>query len=420
MKLRVAVVTACAFIFLTAGLAMPDELSELKEKIQMLQETIDELKTKVEELKEKQEAQAEEIEKVTELEESVEELQNLPSQVTEKLAKGIKMGGHLKFYMLDRSKGERNNIDQKNNTSAGIHDLYLYFSKTLTDWLSLDVVPKVTVLASATPGLGGDIARSSSSSVDIDLDEAYVTMRLPKEVELKVGAFYPFFSEEYARQSWWHEQYHGNNGLLTLQSWRSNGIEVYRNFDFEKFSLPIYLYYLNGDNNDSRFVDNNGGKNLLAHIAPEFFFGKLRLLGSFGWGKWDNEDDYDSFQYALGANLNYKSLNILGEYLRREREEVSLTGGGRADGINEGYYIRGMYTFNPKWRVVAKWSDVDLYFPSSTMLTDDYKALSLAVNYWITQASTIIPQIEFVDAERSDGSESLEYLRYTLGWRITF
>jgi hypothetical protein len=421
MKLSIILATACVFLFLSSDPAKSDEVSDLSKKVEILQQTIDELKAQVKELKKKQEVQAEEVEKVSELAESVEELQELPSQVAAELGEGVTIGGHFKAYILDRTDGERNNRDQNNNLSAGIHDLYLYFGKTLSDWLSLDVAPKISVLAGATPALGADITRATSASVDIDLDEAYMTMRLPYyELETRVGAFYPFFSEEYARQTWWHEQYHGNNGLLTLQSWRSNGVEIYRNFDFEEFSLPVYLYWLNGDNTDSRFVDNNGNKNLLLHVAPEFFAGRLKLLGSFGYGEWDDNDDYGSLQYALGADMKSQKFSILGEYLYRGLDGVPLTAGGRADGNNEGYFIRVMYTFNPKWRALVKYSDVDLYSVSTTMLTDNYKTTSFAVNYWITDGSTIIPQLEYVDADRSNGSESLEYLRWTLGWRTTF
>ena len=95
-------------------------------------------------------------------------------------------------------------------------------------------------------------------------------------------------------------------------------------------------------------------------------------------------------------------------------------GGGTSDGDNKGYYLRAMYTFNERWRILAKYSDVDQPFVSYTMLTDNYKTISSALNFWITEGSTIIPQIDYIDAERSDSSEKLEYFRYTLGWRTTF
>lgn len=424
MKLSVIFTTACALLFLSGGLANSGEISDVNKKIEMLQQTIDELKEQVKELEKKQEAQteaqAEEAETVAELSEDVEGLQDLPSKMAAKLAEGVTLGGHFKAYLLDRSDGERNSRDQNNNLSAGISDVWLYFGKRFSDWLSIDIVPKISVVAAATPALGADITRATSASVKLGLDEAFMTVRLPYELEVKAGAFYPMFSEEYARQTWWHEQYHGNEGLLRLESWRSNGIEIYRNFDFEEFSLPVYLYWLNGDNAYSRYVDNNGGKNVLVHVAPEFLGGRLRLMGSFGYGKWDDNDDYGSLQWALEAEVKHKGLSLLGGYLYRGRDEVTLTGGGRADGDNQGWYIRGMYTFNSKWRALAKYSDVDLYYASTTMLTDNYKTFSFAVNYWIWDGSTIIPQVEYVDAHRSGGLEELDYLRWTLGWRTTF
>jgi hypothetical protein len=72
--------------------------------------------------------------------------------------------------------------------------------------------------------------------------------------------------------------------------------------------------------------------------------------------------------------------------------------------------------------VVAKYSDVDLFLPgTSQMLTDNYKVIGLALNYWLWQgACEIIPQVEWVDAKRSDGSATLNYFRYTVGFRTTF
>ncbi len=420
MKATIISVAFFAFIFSHAGPATADEISDLNRKIEALQQTIDELKAQLEEVKERQEEQ----------EEAVIALEDQPPAskvVSEAIGKNVNIGGHLKFYLADRSDGERNGLDQKNNLSAGVSDLWLYFSKQLADWLSIDVAPRIEVTAAATPSLGGDIERATSASVDLDLWEAYMTVRLPYQVEMRAGALLPYFSEEYATQSWWHEQYHGNNGLVHLQAWRDNGIELYKNFDFEKWSLPVYLYpYMNGaatgDDDDATLLDNNGTKSVLLHVAPEAYIGdgRIRLLGSIGYGRWDAQDDNDSMQYTLGASVTYKGFNLLGEYLFRGLNDVPLLGGGRADYENKGYFIRAMYTFNPKWRALIKWSDVDQPFISTTMLTDNYQDLSFAINYWIFQGSTIIGQVDLVDAERSDNSEKLEYLRYTLGWRTTF
>jgi len=424
MKFTVALITACALLFLSAGIARADELSDIKKQLEQLQQ-------KLEQLEKKQENQSKEAKKVEELSKSVDKLKQQPSAyaaVSEALGKQLTMGGHFKFFLVDQSTGERNSKDQHDSLSAGINDLWLYFNKKLSDSLQLNVAPRVEVAAAATPSLGSNISRSGSSNVDLTLDEAYMTLRLPHQFELKAGAIYPLFSEEYAKKIWWHEQYHGNNGLMTLQSWKSAGLEIYRNFDFDNFSMPVYFYpYLNGDDRgliqDKRFTDNNSAKSALLHAAPEFFaYGaRVRLLGSFGFGRWDNEGDNDSIQWAAGADITYRSLNFSGEYLSRWRENIPLIGGGTEDGEDKGWYVKANYTFTPEWRLTVKYSDVDLWSPSTTsLLTDNYKTLSTAVGYWITGNSTIIPQLEYVDAEREGGTETLEYLRYTLGWRTTF
>lgn len=419
--MRIVLASACALLFLTAGIARPDELSDLKNKIEALEQTTGALKNQLNDLEKKLKSQAKTVAKIK-------KRPSASKVVAAAMEKNVNIGGHFKLFMADYTEGDRNDLNQNNSLAAGINGLWLYFSKPLTDWVSMDVVPRISVTAGATPSLGADIHRPSSASVDIDLDEAYMTLRLPYEVEMRAGAFYPYFSEEYASKSWWHEQYHGNNGLITLENWQSTGVELYKNIDFEDFSLPIYLYpFLNGLNrgrsNDSRFTDNNGDKNILVHMAPEAYLhgGRVRLLGSLGWGKWDDEGDNDSMQYALGGDLSYKSVNISGEYLRKSRNDWPLSGGTLEDAVDEGWYAKLVYTFNPKWKTLVKYSDVNLFFPSSnSMLSDNYKTFSLAVNYWITEGSTIIPQVEFVDADRSDGSETLEYSRYTLGWRTTF
>jgi hypothetical protein len=428
MKLTFVLTIVCAFLFLTPGIVKPDEISDLKKQLELLQQ-------KLEELEKKQAEQTKEAEKVSELEKSVDELKKQPSAyevVSEALGKRTTVGGHLKFFLADQSIGEvstttLDNDNQNDSFAAGLSNLWLYFNKQLTDWMQISVAPELVVEAAATPVLGSNITRSGSANVDVEIDWAYLTLRLPWELELKGGAFYPYFSEEYASMIWWDEQYNGNQGLLTLESWKSTGLELYRNFDFEYFSLPVYVYYLNGEDRgqfqDKRYSDNNSAKSGLLHVAPEFFaFGtRVKLLGSFGYGRWDNDGDNDSIQWAAGADLKYGGFGLSGEYLDRWRQDLPLTDGGTEDGKDKGWYVKGIYTFNPQWRVVLKYSDVDLWFPSTDkLLTDNYKTIYGSVNYFLTESSIIIPEISYVDADRSDSPDELKYWRYTLGWRTTF
>ena len=423
MKWRTVLTATFALLLLSVAMGGADELSDLKYQMERLE-------NKIEALEQKQQEQDEKVELVPELSDTVDELYEQPSAqkvVSKALGKLPTIGGHFKFYLADQTDGEVNDQSQHNSFGMGISNLWLFINKTLTDWLQLNVGPEIAVLAEATPSLGGQITRSTSAEVDIDLDEAFLTVRLPKMFELKAGAFYPLFSEEYATKSWWHEQYNANNGLVTLQAMQSTGLELYRNFDFASFSLPISLALLNGQSRgvvqDTRFTDNNSSKSVLLHVAPEFLImgGRLRLLGSAGTGRWDDAGEKDAYQWAAGLEFAWSSLTVGGEYLLRWREELPLTGGGTEDGEDKGWYAKVKYNFTPKLRMVFKYSDVDLWAVSTdTLQTDKYKAYSLSGGWWITESSTIIPQIEYVDAERSGTQDTLEYFRYTLGWRTTF
>lgn len=425
MKITVVLAIICSLLMIGVGGAAADELQELKQQLQMLQKRIEELEKN----------QAEQVQKTEKVSASVEKIKKQPSArevVSEALKGQTTVSGHFKFFLADQSDGEVNGIDQHNSFAAGVNNLWIYFNKQLNDWIQIEVAPELVVEAAATPSLGANIRRDKSAEVEVDLAWAYLAMRLPWGVEAKAGALFPYFSEEYASKVWWDEQYHGNNGLVTLENWRSTGIELYRNFEFEissmSFSLPVYLYpYLNGDDRgiiqDKRFTDNNSSKSSLVHLTPEFFaFGaRFKILGSFGLGKWDDDGDNLSRQWAAGADIAYGSFNFSGEYMSRWLEDLPLLAGGTDDGEDKGWYIKGLYRFTPKWRAMLKYSDVDLWFPGTDhLLTDNYKTFGAAVNFFITESSIIMPQLEYVDADRSDGSQSLEYFRYTLGWRTTF
>jgi hypothetical protein len=425
MKSKVVLTIVCALLLLSTGIAKAQDISDLKRQLEQLQQ-------KIEELEKKQEEQAKESEQVSE---SVEEIKKQPSAyevVTEELGKRTVVGGHFKFFLGDQSRGDvttatLDDDSQHNSFSAGINDLWLFFSKQLTDWMQIEVAPQLNVQATATPVLGSDIDRSGDADVDVEIDWAWLGLRLPWEFELKAGALYPYFSEEYASRIWWDEQYHANNGLVTLEAWKSTGVELYRNFDFENFSLPVYLYYLNGEdrgvNQDKRYTDNNSAKSGLLHVAPEFFaFGsRVRLLGSFGYGRWDNDGDNDSIQWAAGGDWTWRSFSLRGEYMYRWREDLPIPGGGTDDDEDKGWYLRGMYTFNPQWRFLLKYSDVDLWQPvTGDLATDNYKVISGDLNWFITDSSILMAELKYTDADRDGGPDELEYWRYTLGWRTTF
>ena len=407
----------CAFMFFNAGFAKADDISDLKEQIKALQEQTQALNAKIQELEVKQEVQAKEIKKVPELAQKVSDLKESSlGQLTE----GLSIGGHLKLYMFDRTQGKHNGKSQHTNLSSGVgtHAFVLYVTKQLADWLKLDTATDFGVSASATPAIGSDITRAYNTTVSTTLRALNLQALLSGGYELKVGIFNPMFSEEFSKETFWHEQYNMNAGLCYLQSWHDSGIELYKNFDFSKWSLPVYLALLNGA---SQYVDNNDDKMVLLHIAPELFQTKLRLLGSLATGKWDDGDNGQALFSVGGFDWKYQKFNLTSEYIYKKYGHVTTLGTANADGKREGYYIRAMYTFNPTWRALVKYSHAELYKTGLVnMRSDKYDTTALAVNYFLTPNSDIITEYQHIDGERSDGSDSISADRFTMGWRTTF
>ena len=390
-----------------------DEIQELKTQIKELQSTVEVLKGKIEGLEKKQTKQSEDAGKISKLTKSVEELKT--SAAKGLFGEGARLGGHLKLFVFDQSRGKRNDTRQQNNTSAGVSHLYLYIDKELSDKVSISVQPDITVSAGATPALGSNITRTASPSVTTTIYQAFMKVLLPRGFELRAGVFNPYFSDEYASEAWWDEQYHINKGIADIAAWHDNGLELFKNFEFKRWSLPAYFYLLNGD---GKFADNNEGQSILIHLAPEI--SNLRLLSSFGFGKWNDANDCSS-RYAGGFEYKHKKLTLRSEYLYKKFEDTLLTGGTRADTEKKGYYIKGLYRFNPKWRGLINYSEVSLpYTGGSSLLKDKYKATTLGLNYFITESSIIMGEVSFVDGRRSDASKKLRYYRSTIGWRTTF
>ncbi len=418
-KIIISLIITGILFFYPLGAKADNDMEELKAQIKQLQATIEVLKTKVDGLEKKQSTQSRQIEKIPEISESVNKLKEEKPKAFS--IEGARIGGHLKLYLFDQAQGKRNGSHQSSNTSAGISHFYLYIDKDLTDNTSISVQPDITVTASATPALGSDISRAKSASTTTSIYQAFIKTRLNNGLEIRAGVINPYFSEEYASEIWWDEQYHANKGVADIESWHDAGIELYKNFDFKNWSLPAYLYLLNGNvtNTNGKFVDNNNGKAVLIHFAPEI--SNFRFFGSMGYGKWDDGNDYDAWHYASGLEYKYKKFTLRSEYLYNKYESSSLTGGGTADTEKKGYYVKGLYRFNPKWRAYINYSDVNLpYTGGSSLLKDTYKAATLGLNYFFTNSSIIMGEVSRVDGDRSDGSEKLDYYRSTIGWRTTF
>ncbi len=425
LRFSISLLALCGFLLFSTGAVWADDISDLKEQVKALQETIDnqqktiqELNSKVQAVETKQQAQASEIKKVPELAQKVSDLKE--SSVGQ-LAEGLSVGGHVKLYMFGRTQGKRNGVVQHTNLSSGVgtHAFVLYISKELSDVLRLDTATDFGVSASATPAIGSDLTRATTGTVSTTLRKITMEMALPQGYQFKAGILNAMFVEEFAKETFWDEQYNMNAGLCTLEAWHDSGVELYKNFDFDKYSLPVYLELLNGGS--SQYVDNNDSKMALIHIAPEFFQTKLRLLSSLAYGKHGDGDNGKALFTSNGLEWKYQKTSLSGEYIYKKYNHVNTLGNANADGKREGYYLKAMYRFNPTWRALAKYSHAEVYNADLTgMRSDNYDTTALAINYFVTPSSDIITEYQHIEGKRSDGSDTIVADRLTMGWRTTF
>ncbi|MHB9154231.1 MAG: porin [Endomicrobiales bacterium] len=385
--------------------------------------TIEALKARLDGLEKRVEAEDQQIRKISDVSTSVGEM--MKSQEGAKTSQGS-IGGYAKFYLFDKTVQDHKGKTESTNSSAGLSDFLLFYTRELADWLSVDVETQFTIKAAATPKLSSVLTRTAAATLETKIHQANVTVRLPHDVEMKLGSFLPLYSESYARGLWWNEQYHENNGLCLIEQWYDAGVEVYHNFELGDISLPTYLYVTNGASNgppppatgySPQLADNNENKSLMVHVAPEMLGGKLRLPLSASAGKYDDANKFEVQKHNAGFDLLLGKWNFGGEYMYQWYEKVLPAS---TDGTKTAYFAKATYRINPTWRVATKFSHSEMYKPGSTTKQDIYNQMTVALNYFLTKTTVMMLQYMRDDQEISDGSDKLNADRLTLGMRTTF
>jgi len=158
-----------------------------------------------------------------------------------------------------------------------------------------------------------------------------MTLRLPWQFEVKAGAIYPLFSEEYGTKSWWHEQYHGNDRFAAVESWRSTELK-FTETSTRKFSLPVYFYpFLNGTSAGTTIIPIilttiRQKTCCFAYNSGVHGFWKSDSVAWIGRrGRWDDDGENDSYQWAAGAEVKFSGFSLSGEYMYRWLQDLPLT-----------------------------------------------------------------------------------------------
>lgn len=351
------------------------------------------------------------------------------------------VGGDLKFFLYDESSGEveitasetrDDEVKQNNDISAGLSSAIITLHRDLSDNVSVELEPEIMVHAGATPRLGTDITRAKEAEIELEFLRASVSWRLPNGFELKAGYLKPLFTWDYGYELFWNEQYNASvvSANPWLGSWHDGGVELYKSLETDEFSVPVYLYLLNGPGHGE--TDNNEGKSVMVHVAPEFLMGRLKLLGSYGMGKWDDANKYDMTRYAAGVNVNVAGFTVRGEYIAGKWEKAFQN----RDIEPKGYYVKAFYRVMPELRVFAGLShlehDFSGFFFAAADMEEVYDQYVVGADYFLADGVSVMLTYELTDAERTKPADStggvpsyaepakLDYHRITLGTRATF
>ena len=376
----------------------------------------------------------------------------------------LNFGGDLGFYLFDVSMG--NGIQPSRdllgnpvpmpykdttgrvNTLFESHGLGLYWNVQLTDNVSVNALTEVGGTSTgATPSLGRKLGTQQGEAGTIKplaVPEANITVMLPWQVQMSTGIIRPIFSEDYGEKKGYQEA----NRLFKSSAnayggeWHDLGIELYKSFEpGGGVSIPAYAYVLAGE---QQYGDNNSNKALLFHVAPSFW--KLRVLGSFGFGKDGPDDALEPWtRYAAGLGGDFGKFWFRGEFFGGSWAGNEVLNAANTDSVGDilpdtvtfkpvAYYVKAGYNFIPdKLGLVLTY---DQYSPDWTTRTklgyktqsgnttdakESYTTIGATIQYWVIPGSAILLEYDRGMWKVGDGTlDKLDFNRITLGWRTIF
>jgi hypothetical protein len=376
----------------------------------------------------------------------------------------LNFGGDLGFYLFDVSMGKgtlpvwdsvQNKAVGKDypdttgrvNTQLESHGLGLYWNVQLTDNVSVNALTEVGGTSTgATPSLGrklGTQQGEAGTQKPLAVPEANITVMLPWEVQMTTGIIRPIFSEDYGEKKGYQEA----NRLFKSSAnayggeWHDLGIELYKSFEpGGGFSIPAYAYVLAGE---QQYGDNNSNKALLFHVAPAFW--KLRVLGSYGFGREGVDSDEPWTRYAAGLGGDFGRLWFRGEFFSGSWSGNEVLNEANKDTLGKivpdtvtfkpiAYYIKAGYSLIPdKLGVVLIYDQSSPDWTTRTKLgyqnqagntTDageSYTTIGATIQYWVIPGSALLLEYNRGMWKVGDGSlNKIDFNRITLGWRTVF
>ncbi len=367
-------------------------------------------------------------------------------------ASDFRFGGDLHFWVFDQSIGggsistrdslgvHTTDYDTTGRVTMAIHALYMAFSFQVSDQFSVTIEPEFGISTGATPSLGRKLGtqQGAGSYREWSLHTAYVSALLPWDVELNAGMLRPAFTEDFGERKAFQEHHRIGKSMTGTNAWHDFGIELYKSIEpMEGLSIPTYLYLLNGNNTLS---DNNNNKWLMAHIAPQFW--KLRLLGSYGFGKNDDAEEYNSSRLAFGLGGEYGPVWFRTEYVASSYDgylgygETPTSDSAIYAREPKGYYVKVGWNVVPdKFGVVVSYDKYTQNYTTfstlgytggtasrnTTSVGQDLTTIAGTLQYWVAPGGAVLLTADKAMWNVGDGSVSkLDFMRFTLGGRIVF
>jgi hypothetical protein len=371
---------------------------------------------------------------------------------TTALGADFRFGGDMHFWLFDQSIGGGNistrdslgtptttAYDTTGRMTMAIHALYLAFSVQLSDRFSVTIEPEFGISTGATPSLGRKLGtqQGSGSYRAFDLHTAYVSTLLPWDVELNAGMLRPAFTEDFGERKAFQEHHRIGKSMTGTNAWHDFGVELYKSLEpTDGLSIPTYIYVLNGNNTLS---DGNSNKWLMAHIAPQFW--KLRLLGSYGFGKDDAEEMYASSRMAVGLGGTFGPVWFRTEYVASSYDGYEGYATPTSDPVifarePTGYYVKLGWNLVPdKFGLVLSYDNYSQNYTSfstlgytggtaglsTTEVGQELTTIAATGQYWITPGAAVLLTADKAMWKVGDGSVTdLDFMRFTLGGRIVF
>jgi len=345
-------------------------------------------------------------------------------------AQDTTIGAHVKLTIYDYKDGKSNGVKGHEYAGMALSEMIPYFSSSLSEYLSVDLQPMFNTVTGATPKFGNAINENKYTNAEPIFNEfrkAVLTAYLPYMMEMSIGIVKPRFTWDYGTELFWEEEINGGKFSCNdyLGAMHETGIELYKAFEFSRFSLPAYLYLLNGGPGGQKnlFNDNNNSPTVMLHLEPEI--GALRLHGSLARGKWDDDGKYDMTRYSAGIAYEWFDLSARAEVAGGNWEN-SIPARAMEDATPFGYYAKVLYRLTPWAKAMIHYDYVKHNFNgffSPLPGEEVYQTITPGLQISVAGGSMIQIQYDIADWKKwkSDTeNQTLKFGRLTVGLRATF